>query len=152
MRWYPDPVGPIAYLMDLVCVGVDEQMKSSAGILLAAFLMLPCVAQACPCLALEADGFARAKMVFTGQVVSVEDLGSQHQGTTFRILSSDKGPGSGEVKVVSENRRDTGCSAQFEIGQRYKVFTYPGSYLDLTTFKTVEVPNYTNACSRSGAE
>ncbi len=115
------------------------------------FLMAPLVASACPCLALEADGKDKAKFIFTGTVTSVQDLGSQHQRSTFKIISSEKGPSSGEVTVVSDNSKDTGCSAQFKQGDKYTVYTYEGKYLDFTSMKNVMVPNYTNACSRKNA-
>ena len=111
-------------------------------------LMSPYVAQACPCLALEADGFEKASLVFTGVVVSAEEMGSDHQRTTFRIERLDKGSAQGEVQVVSENRRDTGCSAQFKVGDNYMIYTHEWDYLDLTTFKKIQVANYTSACSR----
>ncbi len=116
--------------------------------LLLACLMSPYVAQACPCLALEANGFEKANLVFSGVVVSAEEMGSNHQRTTFRVDRLDKGAASGEVQVVSENRRDTGCSAQFKVGDSYTIYTHEWSYLDLTTFKEIPVPNYTSACSR----
>ena len=123
-------------------------MKSLSFVLLLLYLVLPLTASACPCLAIEADGKDRANFIFTGTVTSVEEIGSMHQSTTFMIDSSEKGPSSGEVQVVSDNRKDTGCSAQFKVGNNYTVYTYEGEYLDLTTFEAVKVPNYTNACSR----
>ena len=123
-------------------------MKSLSFVLLVLYLVLPLTASACPCLAIEADGKDRANFIFTGTVTSVEDIGSMHQSTTFMIDSSEKGPSSGEVQVVSDNREDTGCSAQFKEGDSYTVYTYEGEYLDLTNFEAVKVPNYTNACSR----
>jgi hypothetical protein len=126
-------------------------MKNLGVIVVVISLITPLAASACPCLALEADGKERAKLIFTGSVISVEDIGSQHQVTTFKISSSEKGPSSGEVQVVSENRRDTGCSAQFMVGDHYTVYTYEGEYLDLDSFKNIKVPNYTSACSRKKA-
>ena len=127
---------------------MEGLLRPLAKGLLMAMLMAPYAAQACPCLALEADGFERANLVFTGAVVAAEDIGSNHQRTTFRIESLHKGSASGEISVVNESRRDTGCSAQFRVGKSYQVFTHAWSYLDLTTFKQVEVPDYTSACSR----
>lgn len=123
-------------------------MKYLSFVLLVLYLVSPLTASACPCLAIEADGKDRANSIFTGTVISVEDIGSMHQNTTFQIDSSEKGPSSGELQVVSENRRDTGCSAQFKAGDIYTIYTYEGEYLDLNTFETVKVQNYTNACSR----
>ncbi len=127
---------------------MPERMKTLVNGVLLAGLMAPVVAMACPCLALEADGFDRANEVFTGVVLTTVEIGSNHQRTTFRIESLEKGSATGEFAVVSENRRDTGCSAQFKVGDTYKVYTHDWSYLDLTTFKNIEVPNYTSACSR----
>jgi hypothetical protein len=127
---------------------MEKKMKALSLILFVLYLIFPLTASACPCLALEADGKDRAKFIFTGTVTSVEDLGSMHQSTTFMIDSSEKGPSSGEVHVVSDNREDTGCSAQFKEGDVYTIYTYEGEYLDLSTFERIKVPNYTNACSR----
>lgn len=123
-------------------------MKSIGLILLIVCLLSPLSAKACPCLAIEADGKDRANMIFTGTVISVEDLGSRHQSTTFQISSSEKGLSSGEVQVVSDIKRDTGCYAQFKEGDVYTIYTYEGTYLDLNSFETIKVPHYTNACSR----
>ena len=125
-----------------------ERLKVNSILLLMPFLMFHINASACPCLAIEADGKDRANLIFTGTVISVEDIGSMHQSTTFQIDSSEKGPSSGEVQVVSDNRRDTGCSAQFTNGNTYTVYTYESEYLDINTFEKIKVPNYTNACSR----
>ena len=123
-------------------------MKTTGLIILILFLVSPQSASACPCLAIEADGKDKAKLIFTGTVVSVDDLGSRHQSTTFQISSSEKGPSSGDVQIVSDNSRDTGCSAQFKEGDVYNVYTYEGTYLDLNSFENIKVPKYTNACSR----
>ena len=81
-------------------------MKATRFIYLLLFLLSPLAASACPCLALEADGKMKASMIFTGEAIAVEDIGNQHQRTTFRVESSEKGPSSREIGVVSWGKRD----------------------------------------------
>ena len=124
-------------------------MKSTITPLLLCFiLIIPSAALACPCLALEMDGKERAKAVFTGEVIGVEIISEEYQQTTFRILESEKGHVSDTIEVISNNKNDSGCYAQFKKGETYKIYTYEYEYLIIEKMQKKVAEHYTSACSR----
>jgi len=122
-------------------------MRVKTLIALLALILLPVSAWACPCMTIEKDGADKAKAIFTGTVIEVEEIGSRQQRTTLKIHSSEKGSDSGTLEVVSDNTRDTGCSVRFKKDLKYLVYTHEFEYLDLNTFEMVKVLHYSSACS-----
>lgn len=124
-------------------------MKSTITILFLCFIfIIPSAASACPCLALEADGKEKAKEVFTGVVVNVENIYQEYQRTTFKIIESEKGYDSDTIQVISNSKRNNGCYAQFEKGETYRVYTYEYEYLVIENMQEKVAEHYTSACSR----
>ena len=120
--------------------------------------LLPCLVHACSCefSSTPLIELERADVVFTGEVVEIEERDAGRFGNIYyvhlRIGISFKGMASREATVVTE-LEEAACGYSFAVGEEYLVYAYTENvYTYELGFPKVSLCSRTKPASEAGAE